>query len=92
MPFLRWTWKTQKGVKNESNNSPMVFSWSYWFHKNITTKIKSILSVVIALYLLFRFGEEFIGEKFSIGLSAVIGLSLDYFVDKLKTFTPGKKG
>lgn len=88
--LLRWTWKANKGVKNTLNASPMKFSWSYWFQKNVTTKVKSVLSVVIALYLFFRFGEEFIGEKFTIGLSAVIGLSLDYFVDKLKKFTPKK--
>lgn len=89
--LLRWTWKTRKGVKDQLNDTPMEFSWSYWFHKNITTKVKSVLAVTISLYLFFRFGDEFIGEKFSIGLSAIIGLSLDYFIDKLKAFTPGKK-
>jgi len=89
--LLRWFWRAGKGVKKKTNASPSKFSWPYWIQKNVWNKLTSLFANIIVLYLLFRFGEQFIGEKFTIGLSAVIGLSMDYFVEVLKKFQFTKK-
>lgn len=80
---LKWSWKTRNGVK-KNPNSPSSFSWSYWFKHNFKPKFISFISNLIAVFLLFRFASEIAGTAFSYVLAVTIGLSLDYFVDKLK--------
>ena len=59
--IFRWLVLTVKGVKN-SANTPDNFSWGFWFRANVLIKLASAASVIIAIFLLYRYFDHFFSE------------------------------
>jgi len=85
--FLRWYYKTRKSIKYNPE-TPNRFIFSYWIKDNLLPKLLSILSTLVVIFITLRFPTELISINFSFWYAFVVGLSLDYFVDKIKKIKP----
>jgi hypothetical protein len=85
--ILKWTWKTKDGVKT-CPHSPEKFSWSYWWKDNLYPKAVSSISVLLTVFVTLRFCTEITGRVFSYLIAFLIGLSLDFIIDRLKKMAP----
>ncbi len=81
--LFRWGITARKGVRDKANNSPTKFNLKYWLIHNSKRAIASILVTVIALFIYFRFGGDYFGEIFSMGMAFFAGLGIDYIIDKI---------
>lgn len=69
---------TKRDVNSE--RTPFHFSWKFFFNDNSIRLVKSVLTALIAIFLSFRFAQEFIGQKFSMFYAFLVGFGLDYVV------------
>lgn len=81
---LKWMWSTINGVKR-NKKTPNKFSGKYWIQNNLKIKILSSLSNIISVYLIFRFSNELIGEKYSYIAALGIGFMLDSYIHKIQS-------
>jgi hypothetical protein len=81
--FLRWYWRSRKGVKNNPN-SPNKFHWGYWLNRNLLPKLFSCMATFLIIFLSLRFSFELVGLLPSMILSLIVGLSIDKVSDLLK--------
>lgn len=88
--ILRWIWKTIDSVRH-NHKTPHKFSFSYWFRDNIYHKLLSLIGNLISIFIILRFSNDIIGMNFSYFLTIVVGLGLDYFVDRLKKMQKRKR-
>lgn len=85
--FLRWFWNYRTKGKTNSK-TPKKFSWSYWFRDNLLSKLMSIVSSCIVIFISLRFSSDLFGIAFTWFYSFTVGLCLDFFISKLKAIQP----
>jgi hypothetical protein len=83
--FLRWGRNTAKAIKNDET-TPNKFSFKYWIINNLFPKIRNMLLTLVALFAIFRFIGELYNMVLTLSLAFAIGLTFDYFFDKLMSF------
>lgn len=86
--FIRWFYTTRKGIKKIDNNTPMKFDLVYWIKDNIIPKSLSILVTFLIVFVTLRFPMEIVGIQFSMFYCLLVGLGLDYIIDKIKKLKP----
>ena len=93
--FFTWVYKTRKSIKTNPE-TPVKFSWSYWFKDNLIPKLLSVISTMLVIFVSLRVayyvgGQIFIGGTvMSVIYSIGIGLSLDTIIDKIMSIRPVK--
>ena len=87
--IFKWCYKTIDSIKNNPK-TPAKWDWNYWVENNLVPKLLSLLMNIIAVFIVFRFSNEILGVAFSYILSLVVGLALDYYIDKIKKMIPEK--
>jgi len=85
--ILKWIWKTIEGVKN-SKNTPDKFNGTYWVNHNLIPKLLSFVAVMISVFILLRFIGDIVNIGFSYFFCLVVGLTIDYWIDRLKKISP----
>ena len=81
--FLRWAWRTNKGIKNNPE-SPSKFSWAYWIENNLKAKLISYFTTVIVVFVTLRFFFDWFGSIPLMSTAFAIGLCIDWVVDFIK--------
>jgi hypothetical protein len=76
---------TIKGVKSQTNNSPLQFAFSYWVKDNILPKVATILTFIISSNFLIKLPTGIV----SYIIFGVIGLILGYFLDWIYSILKG---
>ena len=85
--FLRWRYKTHKGIRT-TERSPHTFKLDYWIRDNFVNKSYAILATYVAVFILLRFSQELLGYELKMIIAFFIGLFLDFLIDKLMNLNP----
>lgn len=85
--ILKWIYFTTKAVKS-NERTPGKFSFGYWVKDNLLTKITSFIGSALAVFIVFRFAEQYIGQALTMFGALGVGLGLDYYIDKAKNMLP----
>lgn len=92
---LRALIKLKKGLKEKNERSPNKFSGSFWIKDNLIRILSSIAINFIILTAYFRFTPDIVeylnipfGSEFTMFSAFVIGLGIDFIIDKINGLQP----
>lgn len=88
--FLRWAWRTNRGVKTNPN-SPDKFDWNYWIVNNLKPKLISVTTTIVVIFICLRFASDWFGIIPTMVFAFIIGVALDWFIDFIKNIPNRQK-
>lgn len=86
--LIRIVVTTMKGVKNQMNESPMQFAFSYWIKDNILPKITTLLTFIVSTNIFIKLPTGTLWYIIFGVIGLIAGLFLDWLTDVLKLISP----
>lgn len=84
---FKWCLKTVDSIKNNPK-TPSQWDWKFWRSENLKAKLLTLIAVIIAVFLCFRFATEKFGVTFTYFFALGVGLGLDYYIDSIRKQQP----
>ena len=79
--YLQWFFKTIYAMKYKEG-TPKKFSLSYSIKDNWLKKLLTGLAIIIIIFVTYRFPVEFVGATYSMFYAFVVGLGIDWVIDR----------
>lgn len=85
--FIRWFITTKKGIK-KNPETPVKFSWSFWFKDNFLRILTAMGGTLAVLFVAMRFPVEWFGVQLTMPLAFAFGFFFDWLVNYIENMKP----